>query len=223
LESFELQQIFVFLHTQKLIIKIMKKILGILVIQLLISGLCLNAQKIKVEKGSLDFLKGQKSLLVTFDYSNMGVGKFEKEEDYIAKKSADYNNSEAGKGDKWAEVWKSDRATRYEPKFETLFNEYASKIRLVGNRTLTDAQFEMNIHTVFTEPGFNIGVTRKPAYIDVRVTFKNISTGQEEAVIMIENCPGRDAFGYDFDTGYRIEEAYAKLGKTLAGYIMKQQ
>ena len=113
----------------------MKKILGILVIQALISGLCLNAQKIKFEKGSLDFLKGQKSLLVTFDYSNMGVGKFEKEEDYIAKKTADYNNSEAGKGDKWAEAWKNDRATRYEPKFETLFNEYTSKIGLVGNRT----------------------------------------------------------------------------------------
>jgi hypothetical protein len=200
----------------------MKRILVFLLIQTFLSGLCLNAQKITVKKGSLDFLKGQKSLLVTFDYSNMAVGKFEKEDDYIAKKAADYNKSEAGKGDKWAESWKSDRATRYEPKFETLFNEYVSKIGLVGNRTVTDAQFEMNVHTVFTEPGFNIGVTRKPAFIDVVVTCKNISTGEEIAVLAIDNCPGRDAFGYDFDTGYRLEEAYAKLGKSLAGYILKQ-
>ena len=201
----------------------MKKILFLLVIQALISGVCLNAQKIKIEKGSLDFLKGQKSLLVTFDYSNMGVGKFEKEEDYIAKKTADYNKSEAGKGDKWAESWKADRATRYEPKFETLFNEYSEKTGLIGNRTVTDAQFEMKVHTTFTEPGFNIGVTRKNAYIDVMVTFRNISTGQEEAVVSVYACPGRDVFGYDFDTGYRIEEAYAKLGKTLAGFIIKQR
>lgn len=76
---------------------IMKKILGILVIQALISGVCLNAQKIKMEKGSLDFLKGQKSLLLSYDYSNMGVGKFEKEEDYIAKKQPITTNRKPGK------------------------------------------------------------------------------------------------------------------------------
>jgi len=200
----------------------MKRLFSLILIQILISGLMLNAQKISVKKGNLDFLKGQKSLLVTFDYSNMAVGKFDKEDDYIAKKVEDYNKSEAGKGDKWKESWKNDRASRYEPKFETLFNEYASKIGLTGKRDVADAQFKMDIHTTFTEPGFNIGITRKPAYIDLTITFKNISSGEEIAVIQVDNCPGRDAFGYDFDTGYRIEEAYAKLGKSLAGYIIKQ-
>jgi hypothetical protein len=134
----------------------------------------------------------------------------------------DYNKSETGKGDKWKVAWKDDRASRYEPKFETLFNEYASKKGLTGKRNVTDAQFEMNIHTTFTEPGFNIGITRKPAYIDLVITFKNKSSGEEVAVMEVNNCPGRDAFGYDFDTGYRLEEAYAKLGKSLAGYILKQ-
>ncbi|MBN2762989.1 MAG: hypothetical protein JXR41_07860, partial [Bacteroidales bacterium] len=193
-----------------------------IVIQVFAAGLCLNAQKIKMQKGSLDFLKGQKSLLVTFDYSDMAVGKFDKEEDYIEKKKTEYNEKEAGKGDTWAESWVSDRETRYEPKFETLFNKYMEKAGLVGNRDVTDAQYEMNVHTIFTEPGFNVGVMRKPAYIDVVVTFKDISTGEEKASLTADNCPGQDAFGYDFDTGYRIEESYAKLGKSLAGYILKQ-
>ncbi len=197
--------------------------LSLILIQLLIAGSMLNAQKISVKKGDLGFLKGQKSLLVTFDYSNMAVGKFDKEEDYIAKKVEDYNKSEAGKGDKWREAWKNDRASRYEPKFEELFNEYTSKTGITGKRDVADAQFEMNIHTTFTEPGFNIGITRKPAFIDLVITFKNISSGEELAVMEVDNCPGRDAFGYDFDTGYRIEEAYAKLGKSLAGYIAKQR
>ena len=55
----------------------MKRILVFLLIQTFLSGVYLNAQKITVKKGSLDFLKGQKSLLATFDYSNMGVGKFD--------------------------------------------------------------------------------------------------------------------------------------------------
>ena len=201
----------------------MKRMLSLILIQLLIAGSMLNAQKISVKKGDLGFLKGQKSLLVTFDYSNMAVGKFDKEEDYIAKKVEDYNKSEAGKGDKWREAWKNDRASRYEPKFEELFNEYTSKTGITGKRDVADAQFEMNIHTTFTEPGFNIGITRKPAFIDLVITFKNISSGEELAVMEVDNCPGRDAFGYDFDTGYRIEEAYAKLGKSLAGYIAKQR
>ncbi len=201
----------------------MKRILSLILIQVLIAGSILNAQKISLKKGNLGFIKGQKSILVTFDYSNMAVGKFDREEDYIAKKVEDYNKSEAGKGDKWKEAWKNDRATRYEPKFEQLFNENASKIGLTGKRDVSDAQIEMNIHTTFTEPGFNIGITRKPAYIDLVITFRNIASGEELAVMEVDNCPGRDAFGYDFDTGYRIEEAYAKLGKSLAGYIAKQR
>jgi hypothetical protein len=129
----------------------MKRILSLILIQVLIAGSILNAQKISLKKGNLGFIKGQKSILVTFDYSNMAVGKFDREEEYIAKKVEDYNKSEAGKGDKWKEAWKNDRATRYEPKFEQLFNENASKIGLTGKRDVSDAQIEMNNHTTFTE------------------------------------------------------------------------
>ncbi len=101
----------------------MKKTYLLVLATLLISGMCVNAQKMVLKSGSVGALKGQQTLLVKYDYSNLGVGKYDKEEDYIAKKAADYNKSEAGKGDKWKESWVSDRATRYEPKFELLFNE----------------------------------------------------------------------------------------------------
>jgi hypothetical protein len=200
----------------------MKKLFIALLIPMLASGLILNAQKITVEKGSAGAVKGQK-MLATFDYSNMAVGKFATEDEYIAKKIADYNKDEAGKGDKWAVSWKGDRATRYEPRFEELITKYGEKTGISASRTATDAKFEVNVHTIFTEPGFNIGVMRKPAYINVIVTFKDISSGQEVAVLKVENCPGQDAMGYDFDTGVRIEESYAKLGKALAAFIIKQK
>ena len=200
----------------------MKKLFIALLIPMLASGFILNAQKIIVQKGSAGTVKGQK-LLATFDYSNMAVGKFDKEDDYIAKKTDDYNKNEAGKGDKWAVSWKADRETRYEAKFEELFNKYGEKAGVSAFRSATDAKFEMNIHTIFTEPGFNIGVMRKPAYIDAIVTIKDVASGQEVAVLKVDNCPGMDAMGYDFDTGVRIEESYAKLGKALAAFIAKQK
>jgi len=56
----------------------------------------------------------------------------------------------------------------------------------------------------------------------VEMSFRNIATGEELAVIDVKNCPGRDALGFDFDTGYRIEEAYAMLGKSVARYLLKR-
>jgi hypothetical protein len=182
----------------------------------------LNGQKIIVEKGSVLPVKGQK-MLVTFDYGDMAVGKFEKEDDYIAQKVADYNEKEAGRGDKWAESWKGDRATRFEPKFEELFNKYGTKAGISALRSESDAKVEININTIFTEPGFNVGVMRRPAYIDAIITFKDRTSGEEIAVLKAEKCPGMDAMGYDFDTGVRIQESYAKLGKSLAAFIEKQK
>jgi hypothetical protein len=161
-------------------------------------------------------------LLVKYDYSNLAVGKFDKEEDYVTKKAADYNKSEAGKGDKWKESWVTDRATRYEPKFELLFNENMQSRNMKVDKSATDAKYVMLVHTSFIEPGFNVGVTRKPAYINAEVTIKEVASDKVLAVITVQNCPGRDAMGFDYDTGYRIEEAYAKLGKAVAGFMAKQ-
>lgn len=200
----------------------MKKLFFALLIPMFSFGLILNGQKITIQKGSLLPVKGQK-MLATFDYSGMAVGKFDKEEDYIAQKVADYNKDEAGKGDKWAVSWVADRESRFEPKFEELFNKYGEKAGVTAFTSATDAKLEVNIHTIFTEPGFNVGVMRRPAYIDAIVTFKDRTSGEEIAVLKIEKSPGMDAMGFDFDTGVRIAESYAKLGKSLAAFIDKQK
>lgn len=198
----------------------MRRISILLFIQIFISGIFVQAQKIEVVEGTFDFLKGQKVLKVSYDYSNLSVGKFDKEDDYIAEKVADYNSKEAGKGDKWKEAWFTDRATRFEPKFELLFNENSKQLQC--SQTAADANYEMIVHTTFIEPGFNVGVMRKPAFLNAEIKFVNISTGKTEAVMTVKNCPGRDAAGFDFDTGYRIEEGYAKLGKSMAGFLAKK-
>lgn len=173
-----------------------------------------SAQKIKKTEGDIAALASEKSINIVFTYDNMAVGKFKTEKEYIEAKTAEYNKSEAGKGDKWAASWIADRAERYEKKFTELFTE------ATGMTIDKKAKYTLIFHTTFTEPGFNVGVMRKNAYINAEATFvETASKGNTLAKLTLDKAPGRDAMGYDFDTGWRISEAYAKSGKSLGKYI----
>jgi len=189
----------------------MKKILILSLIQIFFAGLILQAQKIQVKSGSFDFLKGQKSIMVKYDYSDMAVGKFDKEADYIESKVAEGNKAEAGKGDKWKTEWFDKRSGAYEPSFEELFNKYMEKEGLTCSKTSNDAAYVMIVHTIFTDVGYFIGVSSKPSYIGAEITFTKAS-GEKMAVVSVEKCPGIGG----------IKEAYAKLGKSLSGFLLKQ-
>ncbi|MEP2772124.1 MAG: hypothetical protein ABJH05_08240 [Fulvivirga sp.] len=179
------------------------------------------AQKLKV-KGDMKFMKEVKTLDLEFTYDNMSVGKYDKEDEYLSERVAKRNEDEPGKGDEWREAWVNDREERFEPQFEELVNKYLSDEGIKAERGLSDAEYKAVIHTVHTEPGFNVGVVRRPAHINVEVMFINKASGETMATMTVDKVPGRDAMGYDFDTGYRIQEAYAKLGKEIGKYIVKK-
>lgn len=199
------------------------KVLKTLLVALIVFGATnVQAQKIKVKKGNLDFLKGQTAINLEYDYSDMAVGKFDKEEEYVAEKVSEYNEAEPGKGDTWKENWINDREQRFEPKFEELLSAYTEKADCEFGQNL-DSQYTLIFKTTFTEPGFNIGIVRKDAMIHAEVKF--VETANPEnvmAVITMENVPGRGAMGNDYDTGFRISEAYAKAGKELGNYLWKK-
>jgi hypothetical protein len=173
-------------------------------------------QKIKLLEGDLAPLKGQTSVKTEFQYE-MSVGKFDKEEDYIAKKKSELNEKEAGRGDTWEQSWVSDRQDRFEPQFRELFSKY-SDISTVGD----NADYTLIFKTVKTEPGFNVGIASKPAFIDGEawiVESKNPSN--VVAKISVVKAPGRDVMGFDYETGARLQEAYAKAGKELGAFLKK--
>lgn len=172
-------------------------------------------QKIKIVSGNISDLQGMSELNIEYDYSGLGVGKFDVEADYLDKKVADKNEDEAGSGDLWKQAWFDDRPIRFEPKFEELLNDYAPVIKAGQD---VEAEITMLVHTTFIEPGYNVGVSRKPAMINLELIF---SRGDEQVLVMtLTKSPGSGAMGYDFDTGYRISEAYAKAGKSLGKYLM---
>ena len=169
-----------------------------------------QAQRIKLVDGSLDAIKSESSINTDFSYDNMKVGKFDNEKDYVTKKTDEYNKKEPGRGDNWAKSWVADRKSDYQPKFEELFSKFSGK-SLSGK-----AKYTLLFKTTFTEPGYNIYISRKNAKINADVWI--VETANKDKVVAkftIDGAPGRTFGGYDYDTATRISEAYAAAGKAL--------
>lgn len=183
-----------------------------------------NAQKIKQTGGKLAFLKGQTELSVSFVYSDdMKVGNGT-EQQYIDKKMAKADEDEPGNGKKWLKAWKADRTEHFQPKFIELFNDVMQDKDIEISENNEAAKYLMVVKTVFIEPGFNVGVARKNAYINLEICF--VENGNPDNVLAeftITKSPGSMAFGTDFDTGMRIGEAYAKAAKSFSKYLLKKK
>lgn len=181
------------------------------------------AQRVDLRSGDVGVLSGQKTVNVEYDYSEFGVGKFATEQEYLDKKSAEYNAKEAGKGDAWKKAWVEDRKARYEPKFEELFNKGLEDKGITAVKARPDVQYTLIVKTKFIEPGFNVGVMRKNAYVDFEVDLvESANKSNKVAEIGMRNVPGGQFGGFDFDTGVRIAESYAKAGKSLAAFLDKK-
>ena len=178
-----------------------------------------HAQSIVLTSGSLDFIKGQKIVQFTFSYDEMLVGKLT-ESEYVNKKTSEYNEKEDGKGDKWNAAWLNDRKERFEPKFLELFDKYISEVGMISGSE--GAQYRIEINTDFTEPGWNVGVMRQNASVDLSCKVKNIETAEQVASIKVRNASANNFWGTDFDSGFRIQETYAKAGRELAKYFIKK-
>lgn len=194
----------------------MKKLLIFALVALMASPAAFAKMKVKLISGSLSELKGQQNVNVEFDFSKMSVGKFKNEADYVAKKTKDYNEKEAGKGDQWSKAWVEDRDSRFAPKFISLLNDNysAGSFSTSGNNAVS-----LKVHTTFTEPGYNIGISRMPAVINADIYL--MKDGKELAKVTCTGATGSSFGGFDYDTGSRIAEAYAYLGKYFGKYLAK--
>ena len=193
----------------------MKKILLVLVV--LVTSLSYG-QKMKVMEGSIKNLKGIKAFTLAFDYSNLQIPKADSEEAYLQEKMAMREKKENGAGVRFRESWFSDREERFHPKFIESFNKR-------GNVQVNEADSEyiMKIHTTKLYPGYNVGIVRHNAEIDAEVTvYEKANPTNILLKGTYKDVQGKGAMGYDFDSGYRISECYAKLAKNIAKNIIKK-
>lgn len=186
------------------------KIITIVCLAFILSGK-VNAQKVQLVSGDLDFLQGQTTIKVKYDYENMAVGKYDKEEDYVSFMVNEKNNSEPGSGDKWQEAWFSDRINRFQPKFEETMNKQFKKYNLSFSTDFEDAKYTMILKTTFIEIDF-----KKPMIAVEVLFYKAVNPNNIVAKIII---PKTITTG--FTTGVRFENAYMLCGKSLAKFLTK--
>jgi hypothetical protein len=193
----------------------------ILPLVLSILTLSVSAQKIVTESGDLSKLKGESKFKLTYDFSNFAVGKYPTEKEYLEYKKGEYAKSDPKKAEDFENGWKAAREKYYQPKFEELINKSAGG-KATFSPSNTDAKYTLILKTTFIEPGFNVGVMKQPAYINVEYIF--VETAQPSNVVAKlsqKKVPGSQFGGYDFDASVRIAESYAKAGKMLGGLVAK--
>jgi len=198
----------------------MKKIA--LVAFLLIAG-ATQAQKLKEIDGNPKDLKDIKEYALEFDYSNLEIPKYDSEEDFLADKMKKREEKEAGTGEKFKASWFSDREEFYEPKFIESFNKRFDDGELSVSRENAEAEYTMKVHSNKIYAGYNVGIVRKNAEIDV--TFSIYETSNPGNVLFsgkFYDVQGYGAMGNDYNSGYRISECYAKAAKSLAAYLKKK-
>ena len=181
-----------------------------------------NAQKITIVFGDLSLLKGQTKIYIEYKYDSMIVGE-KTETKYITKKVIDYNYEEIGKGDKWLEKWKSDRKNFFQPEFEEKLNLYLSPLKINISPFNVNAPFTLILHTDYTDPGFNAGVSQAPGVINVTVTFVETKNKNKELIkIKISQASSHFAGGKPYKTTDRLKEAYGNCGSKLGKFLKKK-
>jgi len=179
------------------------------------------AQKMVVLSGDFKNLKGIPEYNLVFDYSNLKVDKFNTEEDFLADKMR--KREEKGTDDDFKKSWFSDRQERYEPKFIESFNKRFEAGEVKADKNLSRAKYTALVKTVWIYPGYNVGMMRQPAKLDAIITISETTNpGNVLLSVKYEKVLGNGAMGYDFNSGYRISEAYAKLAKEFAANIKKK-
>ena len=81
----------------------------------------------------------------------------------------------------------------------------------------------MKIHSNKIYAGYNVGVVRKNAEIDVTISvYETSNPGNVLFSGKFYKVQGYGAMGYDYNSGYRISECYAKAAKSFAGFLKKK-
>lgn len=181
------------------------------------------AQKAKISEGNFKNLKGITEFNLEFDYTDVQIPKYDSEEEFLKDKMEKRDEKEPGSGEKFKQDWFDDRHEQYEPKYEESFNKRFDDGEVKVGKELTNADYTMKVHTTSLSAGYNIGISRKNANINAVISvYKNDAPDQLLLKVTYTGAEGGGAMGYDYDTGYRISECYAKLAKTFAKTILKK-
>lgn len=181
------------------------------------------AQKLKIEKGDLSFLKGQSIVNVVFDYSDLKLLKDNMTEtQYIEKHSAELNAKVDGNGDSWKKQWETSKENIWKPKFLSIANTVLTKEKNpLRFKEGVDSPYTLEVKVRWIYPGWDAGIMKQPAKVSTQLIFIDSQTKNVVCEISSQEAPG-DQWGNNFSNEYRVGEGFAKTGKSLSQKIVKE-
>jgi hypothetical protein len=197
----------------------MKNLVALIVLSIF-STLAIG-QKLKVQKGDIKNLKDIKIYAMEFDYTDVQIPKFDNEEAFLKDKMDKREEKKPGDGERFKKSWFDDRPNRYHPKFIESFNKRFDDATIQVQEG--EADYTMFVKTTKLYAGYNVGIVRHNAEIDATVTV--YETANPSNILFsgsYKDVQGNGAMGYDFNSGYRIAECYAKLAKTFTKDLKKR-
>jgi hypothetical protein len=181
-------------------------------------GLTSFAQRsTNAKDADFSFLVGKKDMNIVFDYEGMTVGKNQTEVDYVNNQVAEKNEKKKGTGDEWRKAWENGKLNLYEPTFKNAFTKKLGKVGVAVSEG-DNAEITVIVRTTRMEPGFNAGVAKKRAEIDLEYIF--VETANKDniiATVVMTRVLGNDTF----TVSDRLNLAYMGAGASLGGYIKK--
>lgn len=192
----------------------------ILIPIMILAMVSVSAQKMKVESGNFDFLKGQSELNVSIDFGKATFyNEKMSEEEYIEKRITEIGKDKGkAEADKWKSDWDSSKENSFIDKFIESFNKNTS-IKASKNGS---AKYTLVVETTWIYPGWFGGVVTQPAKVSTSLKFiESANPGNVLLVVSSNNAPGDNVMGVA-NNNDRIAEGYAKTGKSMAKMIDKK-
>jgi hypothetical protein len=183
----------------------MKKKLLFAVLLSIATMLSVSAQKFKPAP---DFLKGQREINVTFDFSNVKYGKETQAEQYKSKDKA------------WIAEWEGKRRDNFIEVFTGTLNDELKKINVTAGK-LPKAEYTIIVEVVNCYFGFYAGVMNQPAYVIANL--KIVKTGKTEVLSKITLKEAQNPYTVvgtpvDFD---RLSLAVVEVGEEAGEKLVK--
>lgn len=200
------------------------------------------AQKMNWVSGEdLAFLKGEKTILVEYDFSNMIVGETT-EAEFLEAKSKEINEDKPGKGEEFVKHWHEAKETKYPKQFEENFNNELKKEDLKARKN-AESKYTILVVTNNIKTGKGSAWRNKPAEIDFTISI--VETANKSNVLAkatMENVKGLvqapkgsgfipgdagrvvrgAAYMSNFEVTNRIAESYQQVAEALAKQIRKK-
>jgi hypothetical protein len=188
----------------------MKKNFGLL----LLLSLFVTAASAQKLKGNIDFLKGQRNVNITFDFSGVTIDG-DPEKAYVRERMADEKTPEAA--DAWKAEWEGSARESFQAMYIKYCNDELDNLRI---GVFPDAQYTLIVKVNDIDPGNFAGPFSNPAKISS--TANIVRTGEDAVFATITSKKDFNPYAIPPIEFHRIAAAFGEAGKRVGNLLAKE-